>query len=71
MPKNVREGPLGAFEHPFFCKIEKIEGVTPWRHLKNLRKKVSQTRKKPGQKFFSQGRDSNPRSSAGQTSKKP
>ena len=23
MPKNVKGDPLGAFEHPFICKIEK------------------------------------------------
>ena len=26
VPKNVKGGPLGVFEHPFFYKIEKIEG---------------------------------------------
>ena len=38
------------------------------RHLKNLRKKVSKP-KKPAQKIFGHGRDSNPRPSAWQTSK--
>ena len=28
VPKNVEGGPLGVFEHPFFCKIEKNEGGT-------------------------------------------
>ena len=23
VPQNVKGGPLGVFEHPFFCKIEK------------------------------------------------
>ena len=70
MPKNVKEGPLEAFEHPFLCKIEKNEGGTLWRHLKNLRKK-SHKAKKPAQKNFDQGRDSNTRPSTWQTSKKP
>ena len=26
VPKNVKGGPLGVFEHPFFCKIEKMKG---------------------------------------------
>ena len=26
VPKNVKESPLGVFEHPFVCKIEKNEG---------------------------------------------
>ena len=37
--------------------------------LKKMRKKVSSSRKKPAQKSFSHGRDSNPRPSAWQTSK--
>ena len=45
VPKNVKGVPWGVFEYPFFCKIEKIEGGTLWRHLKKLRKKVSQSRK--------------------------
>ena len=68
MPKNVKGGPLGVFEHPLFCKIGKNQGGTLWRHLKNLQKKVSQSRK-PAQKIFSHGRDSNSRPSAWQTSK--
>ena len=61
-PKNVKEGPLGVFEHPFFCKIEKNEKGTLWRH-KKIAKKVSQCRKKPAQEIFGHGRDSNPRPS--------
>ena len=38
MPKIVNGRPLGLFEHPFFWKIEKSEGETLWRYLKNLRK---------------------------------
>ena len=45
-----------------------MEGAL-WRHLKNLQKKVSLSRKKPAQKNFGHGRDSNPRPSAWQTSK--
>ena len=26
VPKDVKRGPLGVFEHPFFCKIGKNEG---------------------------------------------
>ena len=68
MPKHVKEGPLGNFEHPFFCKIEKNEGG-PFGDIKKICEKVSQSRKKPAHKNFGQGRDSNPRSSAWQTSK--
>ena len=32
VPKNLNMGPLGVFEHPFFCKMEKIEGGTLWGH---------------------------------------
>ena len=32
-------GSLGVFEHPFFCKVEKIEGWTLLETLKHLRKK--------------------------------
>ena len=28
VPKNVKGGPLGFFEHPFCCKILKIDGGT-------------------------------------------
>ena len=38
VPKNVKGGPLGVFEHPFFCKIEKIEGG-PSETLKKFAKK--------------------------------
>ena len=58
MPKNVKGGPWGVFEYPFFCKIEKIEGGTLWRHLKKLRKKSHKADKK-----FGHGLDSNPRPS--------
>ena len=42
---KCKRGHLGVFEHPFFGKIGKNEGGTLWRHLKNLRKKVSLSRK--------------------------
>ena len=71
MPKKCKRGPLGVFEHPFFCKIEKTEG-DPVEALKKLQKNVSQCRKKSAQKInFGHGRDSNPRPSARQTSKTP
>ena len=60
VPKNVKEGPLGICEHPFFCKID----------IKKIGEKKSQSRKKPALKIFGQGRDSNPRPSAWQTFKK-
>ena len=41
----------------------------PLETLKKMRKKVSQSRKKPKQKIFGHGWDSNPRPSAWQTSK--
>ena len=42
----------------------------PFGDIKKIAKKVSQSRKKPAQKKFDQGRDSNPRPSAWQTSKR-
>ena len=66
MPKNVKGGPLGVFEHPFFCKVEKNEGG-PLGDIKKFAKK-SQSRK-TCTKNFGQGRDSNPCPSAWQTSK--
>ena len=50
VPKNCKRGPLGGFEHPFLCKIEKILRVDPLETLKKFAKKVSQSRKKPAQK---------------------
>ena len=69
MPKNVKEGPLGVFEHPFFCKMEKNEGG-PFGDIEKICEKKSHKAEKPAQKIFGQGRDSNPRPSAWQTSKK-
>ena len=46
---KCKRGPLGVFEHPFFCKRKTCR--TLWRH-ENLRKKVSQSRKKHAQKIF-------------------
>ena len=40
VPKNVKGGPLGVFEHPFFCKIETNEGG-PLGTLINFAKKTS------------------------------
>ena len=69
MPKNAKGGPLGVFEHPFFCKIGKKMKGDPLVTFKKFAKKVSPSRKKPAQKIFGHGRDSNPRPSAWQTSK--
>ena len=49
--KKCKRVPLGVFQHPFFCKIGKNEGWTLCRHLKKLRKKLSQSRKKSAQKM--------------------
>ena len=68
VPKNCKRGPLGGFEHPFLCKIEKKWRVDPLETLKKLRKK-SHKAEKTCTKKFDQGRDSNPRPSAWQTSK--
>ena len=69
--KNVKEGPLKVSGHPFFCKIGKNEGG-PFGDIKKIcGKKSHKAGKKPAQKIFGQGRDSNPRPSAWQTSKKP
>ena len=40
VPKNLKGGLLGFFEHPFFCKMKKIEeGPFGRTHWKKLRKK--------------------------------
>ena len=65
MPKNVKGGPLGVFEHPFFCKTEKNEGG-PFRHISE---KKSQSQNILHKKFSGKGRDPNTRPSAWQTSK--
>ena len=70
MPKNVEGGPWGVFEHPFFCKIEKKVKRGPMETLKKLRKK-SDKAETTCTKKFGQGRDSKPRPSAWQSSKKP
>ena len=66
VPKNVKRGgrTLRFFEHPFFCKIEKIE-------IKKNAKKKFHKAQITCSKNFGQGRDSNPRPSAWQTSKNP
>ena len=69
MPKNCKKGPLGGFEHPFLCKIGKKLRVDPLETLKKFAKKSLTKPKKTGTKKFDQGRDSNPRPSAWQTSK--
>ena len=52
VPKNVKEGPLEVFEHPFFCKIEKNEGGNPFKTFKKFAKKISQSRKNLHKKFL-------------------
>ena len=42
--KNVKGDPLGVFQHPFFCKIEKIEGG-PFGDIKKMRKKSHKAEK--------------------------
>ena len=60
MPKNVKGGALGFFEHPFCCKIFlKMKGGGFFETLKNLRKK-SHKAEITCTKNFGQGRDSNP-----------
>ena len=51
MPKNVKEGPLKVFEHPFFCKIEKNEG-DPLETLKKFAKKSLTKPKNLHKKFL-------------------
>ena len=41
---------MGVFEHPFFCKIEKIEGG-PFGDIKKIAKKVPQSRNNLHKKF--------------------
>ena len=69
MPKHVKGGTLGVFEHPFFCKIDKKMTGGPFGDI--WEKKSHEAEKKIAQKNFGQGRDSNPCPSAWQTSKKP
>ena len=65
--EKYKRGPSGVFEHPFFCKIEKNEDRALWR--RKLRKEVSQSRNNM-HKIIDQGRDSNPRPSVWQTTKR-
>ena len=51
MPKNVKEDPLGVFEHPFFCKIEKNEGG-PFGDIKKICEKKSYKAEKTCTKNF-------------------
>ena len=69
VPKNCKRGPLGGFEHPFLCKIEKKMKGGPFGDIKKLCEKGLTKPKKTCTKKFNQGRDSNPRPSAWQTSK--
>ena len=50
---------MGVFEHPCFCKIGKNEGG-PLETFKKFAKKSLTKPKKPAQKNFGHGRDSNP-----------
>ena len=72
MPKNVKGGPLGVFELPFFWKIEKNEGDPLKTHanIKNLRKKSHKAEKNLHKKFLVMG-GTRTRPSAWQTSKNP
>ena len=63
------KGPLGVFEHPFFCKIEKNK-QGPFGDIKKICEKISRSRNNLHKKI-GQGLDSNPRPSAWHTSKKP
>ena len=68
MPKNGKRGPLGVFEHPFFCIIGKNEGG-PFGDISKICDKKSHRAENLHKKIFGHGRDSNPRPSAWQTSK--
>ena len=46
MPKNVKGDPLGVFEHPFICIIEKNEGGS-FGDIKKIAKKSLTKLKKP------------------------
>ena len=46
VPKNVKEGPLGVFEHPFFCKIEKMKG-DPLETFKKFAKSLTKPKNLP------------------------
>ena len=63
VPKNVKGGPLGVFEHPIFCEIEKKMKGGPFGDIKKTEEKSLTKPKKPAQKIFGQWRDSNPRPS--------
>ena len=69
MPKNVKGGPLGVFEHPFFCKIERNEGG-PSGDSKKICEKSLTKPKKHAQKILVMG-GTRTRPSAWQTSKNP
>ena len=51
VPKNVKEGPLEVFEHPFFCKIEKNEGG-PFGDMEKICEKKSHKAEKTCTKNF-------------------
>ena len=59
---------MGVFEHPFFCKIKKIEGG-PFGDIEKFRRKKSHKAEITCTKNFGHGQDSNQRPSAWQTSK--
>ena len=59
MPKNVKGGPFGVFEHPFFCKMEKNEGGTCG-DIKTICEKKSHKAEITCTKKIRHGRDSNP-----------
>ena len=68
MLKNVKAGLWEFLNIHFLQNRKKLKG-NPLETLKILRQKVSQSRNNMYKKIFGQGRDSNPRLSAWQTSK--
>ena len=54
MQKNVKEGPFGVFEHPLFCKIEKMKGGH-FGDIKKICEKSLTKPKKPAQKNLDKG----------------
>ena len=54
VPKNVKGGPLGVFEHPFFCKIENNEGGS-FGDIKKICEKRLTRPKYPAQKNLVNG----------------
>ena len=51
VPKDLKEGPFGLFQHPFSCKTLKNQ-MSPWVHLKIFLKKSHKAEKGCGESLI-------------------